>query len=442
MSKKTNTNVPAVIPPEVEKEMEKALEQAQGDRTKEYKELGKNLQQALYYFTNDNPFIGGMIQEMNFKPEWRMPTAALAYDKKRQSFDILLNPKFFNELSMDNRMAILHHEILHFAYTHCFRFGLEGTNQEDKQRINIANDMAINQYIKGLPEGCVDVKFFKDDKGTPFPQFAPSEVYIKLLKDNPKAMENAKKEMQKAGINMKEGPNGDGVVDEHGWENLSEEEKKNMAEEMKKIVKRTMEKTSYDKTSLPGSIKDLIEEIDVFLRKMNYKQILQQAIKKTVSFTDRTSTWKRPNKRYGVVAPGSTMGKLPQLNIYIDTSGSISVKEMNEFLNILNGFLKAGTRKCMLGLWHTALYRKKLYKLNGKLKSSEIEAGGTDMTEVVDDINDTQPDLAIILTDGYYGTKTKIKNDTIVIISENGGMDHPEKNNKKVKTIGMTGLRN
>jgi predicted metal-dependent peptidase len=345
-------------------------------------------------------------------------------------------------MTIDQRVAVLHHEVLHFTNAHVFRFGFDSTSsKDDKKNANIATDMSINQYIKNLPKGCIDVKYFKTDAGVDFPKFATAEIYLDLLKENPEAMKNALKQMKKDGLDVKDDGNGEGILDDHSWEELSEEEKKQMAEEMKKIVKRTMEKTSYDKSSLPESIKDLIEEIDTYLRSMNYKQILQSAIKKSVSFTDRASTWRRPNKRYGSLAQGTTLAKLPQLNVYIDTSGSISVKEMNEFLTILNGFLKAGSRKCTLGLWHTSLYLKRPYKLNGKLKEDEVQSGGTDMTEVCEDINKSNPDLSIILTDGYYGTQVDPKCNTIVIISETGGMNHPLKDHKLVKTLGMAGLR-
>jgi len=77
-------------------ELNKMLEEVKVDRVEEYKQFSKELQQSLYYFTNENPFIGGLLQEMNFKPSYQLPTAALCYDKKRQSFEILINPQFFN----------------------------------------------------------------------------------------------------------------------------------------------------------------------------------------------------------------------------------------------------------------------------------------------------------------------------------------------------------
>lgn len=426
-------------------DVQNAIEEAKVDRVAEYKQYNKDVQQALYYFTNENPFIGGLLQEMNFKPSYSLPTAALCYDPKRQNFEILINPTFFSKMELDHRIGVLHHEVLHFTNAHVFRFGMERTeaNKEEAKKSNIATDMAINQYIRSLPDGCVDVKYFQTDDGQPFPKFATAEVYLQLLKDNPKAMENAGKNMKKDGKFNGEGdPYGDGeTLDQHAWDALSDDEKKQMAEEMKKMVKRTMEKTSYDKSSLPDSIKDLIEEIDTFLNKMNYKQILMSAIKKSCSFSDRASTWKRPNKRYGVVAQGTTLAKLPELWELVDTSGSISVKELNEFLTVVDGFLKAGSRKCMIGFWHTSMYKLKRYKLGQKIKQEEIQSGGTDMTDTVEKINKAKPDLSIILTDGYYDTRTQPETEIVVVISENGTLDHPLKNHKLVKTISMKGLR-
>lgn len=423
--------------------MQKAIDESKVDRVAEYKEYQKQMQRALYYFTNENIFIGNLLQEFSFKPEYRIPTACISYDKKRQHFEIFINPNFFLSMPMDQQIGVLHHEILHFVNNHIFRFSAEKSSSEDKSRDNVALDMSINQYIKALPKGCVDVKYYKEDNGTPFPIFQPAETYQKLLKDNPDAQKNARQAMKDDGIDLGEDKgHGEGVMDSHDWEALSEEEKKQMANEIKKLVKRTMEKTSYDKSALSDSMKEFIEEIEAFLSKMNYKRILQETIKKTVCFADRASTWRRPNKRYGTVAPGTTISKLPQLNTYIDTSGSISVKEANQFLAVLNGFLKVGVRNCILGLWHTSLYRRKKYKLNQKLYQNEIESGGTDMTEVCEDINLSKPDLAIILTDGYYDTRVVPEGEVVIIISEGGNMDHPLKGKQNIKTIPMKGLNN
>ena len=197
---------------------------------------------------------------------------------------------------------------------------------------------------------------------------------------------------------------------------------------------------NHDYSKVPQSVKDLLQDIDGMNANINYKQILKNAIKKTVSCQDRSSTWKRPNKRYGVYSPGTKLGNLPQLDFYIDTSGSISYKELSSFLNIMNEFLKVGVRTCDLFLWHTSVYKHKKHKKNNPFKENEVEAGGTDISEAMASIKKRRPDLAIILTDGYYEMpNVAIDSQVIFIISEGGNMNHPLA--KIGKTIGFGGLK-
>lgn len=444
-----SNNKSEVVTKEVSaEEFKQLVEQAQANRTEEFKLFVKTLQRSLFYFTQEDPFIGGLLQELNFKAEYRLPTAALVFNKEKRTFEILINPTFFLKFNEDERIGILHHEIMHFTHNHMFRLQFKegSTNQEDNKVKNIAADMSINQLIKTLPEGCVDFKKWRLKTGQAFPPLKTSEEYYDLLSDQENQKQNEDEKGDGNNPNSKTSnelgklKGGDGTtLDEHGWGELSEEEKKAMAEEMKSIVKRTMEKTNYDRSQLPGSIKEFLEEIETFLKKLNYKRILQDAIKKFASSTDRDGTWKRPNKRVGQYAPGSTLAKLPRLNIYVDTSGSISVTELNIFLRIIDGFLKVGSRTCTLALWHTTLYSKKKYKLRQQLDKSDIESGGTDLNEVIDDINKTSPDLSIILTDGYYGNAKVPKGQTFFIISEGGNMEHHLKD--KCKTINISGLK-
>lgn len=433
-------------------QLKEASELASKDLSAIYKTFQEELRRAIYWFTEDNKFIGGLLQEMNLLPDIRCPTAGLYYDKKNQSFKIVFNPYYMLSKTHEERMAILHHEIKHFTSTHHLRFNIENTanNKDDRQRVNIALDMAINQYIKGLPKGCVDVKYFKTDGGKPFPNYATAEVYDKLIAANPESRKNAGKNMEKDGIGIRKNQGGEGegddtgegVLDDHGWGEMSEDEKAQAASEMGKMIKRTMEKTGFTQDRLEKELQDLMVYIDAFLSKVNYKQILRNAIKKNVSCSDRMTTWKRPNKRYGQVAQGTTIGKLPKLDTFMDTSGSISITEMNEFLNVQDSFLKVGTRNCMMHFWHTTLYHSRKYKVGSKIRPDELQSGGTDMTQVCEYINKNNPDLSIILTDGYYSTDVIPKGEVVVVISENGCKEHPLLNGyKNVKTVLLTGLK-
>lgn len=452
--------------------------------------IKEELQRCLYSIIRNNPFVGALLQEMTFKfDNQRIPTAAIHYDTKTAKFELLLNTDYFMGISKaqdgtpavknsDERTAILMHEILHFLHNHLFRFQQMNVDPKDRMYWNIAADMAINQYIPHLPEGTIKVDSFKMANGSPFPKFKSMEEYYDLINSNRekdktkgKDLSDGKGKPEKdshgnpiVDKNGKPYENGDGTpmqgtgnegsnkdildkyepFDDHDWDGLSDEEKERMIREMKNVLNRTIEKTSYSHSSVPGFVQDFLQEIESHLKKFNYKAILKEAIKKTAMAQDRENSWRRKNKRYGELAPGSTLSKIPKLDMFADTSGSISHRELNMFLDIIDGFLKQGTKTCTLNLWHTELYYTKKYKLKSRLEQKQIQSGGTDPDPVLDKIAKDQPELAIILTDGYYsayrGNPKKLNGLKIIwIISEGGNMDHANKGFGK--TIPMKGIK-
>jgi predicted metal-dependent peptidase len=392
------------------------------------------IQSAVYYLTAGDkssntapqPFYGSFLQELTIKYSEMVPTAGITYNQKLSQYEIFINPNYFCNLKRAERVAVFHHEVLHFTNKHLFRLPFldKKTKDEDRKLYNIAGDMAINQYIPNLPEGCVDVKQWKKDDGAEFPTLQNMESYYDLIKNQSKQQ---KQNNQTKG-NVNENLDKYKEFDQHFWDDLDEETKKKMLEEAKKIIKRTVEKSSFGNTNVPNSVKDLLIEIDSLTTEINYKQILKSTIKKTVSCADRENTWKRPNRRYGIYSPGLKIGELPNLTMLVDTSGSISLRELNEFLHIISEFLKVGTRNCQLALWHTELYYKKKYKLGTELDKSELQSGGTNITCALEDIKKTNPNLAIILTDGYYDVSdVKVNSEIIWIISKGGNVNHPMK---------------
>lgn len=420
------------------------------------------LQRMIRNLVKDQPFIGHLIQEMDISvtKSNQIPTACITYDKKNIKFKIFINSQFVEDKTDEQRQAILLHEIMHFEKGHLFRFEHFGT-EDDHKRKNIVADMAINQYIKGLPDGCVKVEDWKQKDGSPFPKYLTTEAYYDLVKETTQKPSPGKNKKSKKSDNSEDneegGSDGDGDQDSpdrkptteggtgksinydkfkeyvpfdvHDWEELSEEEKRQLLQEAGKIAQRAVEKSSYDYSNLPDSVKSFIDDIEQRLKKLNYKAIFKYAVKKNMQSPDRVATWNKPNKRYDVYAPGAKYDRLPFINSYLDTSGSISHTEANQFLKIMNNLLGEGQmKKCNLGLWHTDLYMVRKYKKNTPFKADEIEAGGTDPMCVFKHIEKTHPNLSIIFTDGYYGAESiKLTDKVIFIISEGGNKDHPYK---------------
>lgn len=378
-------------------------------------------------------FYGFVLQCLDIKFSEAIPTAGIYFDKNVNKFSIIINPSFFCSLPLDNRIAILHHEILHFTHNHLIRINLTNASNEEKTLYNLAMDMAINQYIKNLPEGCVNVKDWKIDTTTPFPLERSAEEYYELIKKTT-TQNRAKGEGTKINdpIYDKVKP-----LDEHDWQKLSEEEKQQAISQAKQVFERSIEKTEqqYGKhNNVPEYVKEQLKVLDIQMNKFNAKTILKNAIKRTVASFDRDYSWNRRNKRYGIFSPGSKCRDMPKVTIYCDTSGSISVNELNQFMKVVDSFTQAGASKITIALWHDNIYSTTSHKKNKKIEG--LESGGTNVACVLQDIQKNTPNLSIILTDGCFSEeKCNIKSEVIFIISKGGVKNHPMKHLGKTLSL-------
>lgn len=416
----------------------------------------QQLQATIYRLLKSDPFLGMLIQEVNLTVTSAYPTAFMGWDKKHNRFMMGVNPDFFDKLKVNERVAVIKHELMHFTHMHLRRMKFTDIPDHEKILWNIAADMAINQYIKDLPSSCVKVSDWKQQDGSAMPEFKTMEFYYEALSksfENKKESEQnkdgqGKPDWRKDFQDRKEGQKQDKdgnpqwgtgptnyndekydsykQFDQHDWENLSQEEQEKFLREMKDTFERTIEKSSYSHSNVPDSVKDLLKELSAQIKELDYKGILKRAIKASVVVQNRLNTWHRPNKRYGVFSPGTTVGKLPLISVYVDTSGSMSIREINEAIEIINNLTKVGAKELHIGLWHTNLYYHKKHKRSKLFEQNEIQSGGTDLTEVLEDIKKKKPELSLVITDGYY-SDVPIKLDTPVIflIRGDNNLKHP-----------------
>lgn len=414
--------------------------------------------------TKTHQFMGAVLQSLTINYSHQLPTAGILFNTDAKHWEMLINPYFFcKKLNAEQRKAVLLHELSHILHKHPLRVPFMKIAPRKRILMNIGADMAINQFIKNLPDGCPQCTPYDPDK----PNLCPNEMCPGrgiFLRDFYDIDEKTKARIQwKPNQTMEyyyeklltrfedpedgEPGSGDGnagggadtgdlpnTIDEHLWDNGAVEEK-DMLDATEELAKRAMVKARLEYDALPGSVKELLEDIKMRRAELNYKQLIMSAMKRHASGHDRDFTWTRPSKRYGNKARGTKVGELPKLHNFIDTSGSISIEEANGFLDVVDQFLRVGSRKCDLGFFHTALYKDDKYKLGTKIAREDIQSGGTDLTPVMEKILKTKPDLSVILTDGCYGDVECEKwmkpgekfPQVLFIISKDGTTDHPLK---------------
>lgn len=397
-------------------------------------EASRNLEQALWGFQKQQAFSGYLLQEMAVITGNSIPTACVKYDKKSNEFQIIVNPGFFARITSENRVAVIEHEMLHFTTKHIFRSMELNCTPETMALHNIAMDISINQFIKDLPEGGVYPEQFTQIDGKPFPKWATYEEYFRLLDQTMPQSKGGSRDNKESEDNPHENEKTlekYGLIDEHDFADLSEDDKRRMLQEASRIIRRTIDKTLHgqSKEAKLKEFQELLDYIDHKLRKLNTKALFKQAIRQSVVRSEREATWNRPNKRFGYVAPGTKQAKVPFLDVYCDTSGSMSSTELNRFIQVLFKLCGAASPNCTLNLWHTDLYHTMRFSKKTSFSKIPWESGGTDATDVAKKVNEKDSDLTIIMTDGYYTSDVTFKKNNVVwLISERGGLNHPCRN--------------
>ena len=443
------------------------------------------LASAIYECGKTHPFLGSVLQCLTISYGHVIPTAGIMFNTDAKRWDMIINPYFFcKKLNLLQQKAILLHELSHITHKHPLRVPFLKISARKRRLMNIGADMAINQFIKNLPNGCptcpaeyapqsdhiqhmettmcpgkcIFVENFNDKdektgKDIPWEKNRTMEYYYeKLLQrfQDPDKEDEGEGEGDGDGEGEGSGKPGKGngkgkgnagggadtgdlpqTIDEHMWDGASEEGE--MLDATEELMKRAMVKSRLDYSSLPDSVKELLEDIKARRAELNYKALIMMALKRHAAGHDRKNTWTRKSKRFGNKAPGTKVGDLPKLHNFIDTSGSISIEEANEFLEVVDQFLRVGSRKCKLGFFHTALYKNEDYKLGTRIKREDIQSGGTDLTPVMQEILRAKPDLSVVITDGCYGdvpVESWMKPGdkwptTIFIISRDGTAQHP-----------------
>mgnify|MGYP003338471548 CR=1 FL=1 len=339
------------------------------------------------------PFYGLFLISLNKELSKSIPTACVTPENINTK--LVVNPDFWETLDEKTKMGVLKHELLHIAFFHLNNFD----RFPDKKLYNVAADLEINQYIGDEMKGEtwdgleIDKEPFaplnlKPKQGT--------EYYYKALQEE-----------------IEKNPNGDiadlvasldGNIHEL-WEamgELGEAERNLIAKQVDyqlKEIAEELEKRSRDRGLIPAEMKDYIDSLfeiqepvidwASYLRRFNSMS--------TMTYTKKTR--RKPNRRFGS-GPALKIKQKKKTLVAIDTSGSVSTKDLIEFFNEIYHIYKTGTYIDIIEC-DAAIHR--VYKYEGQRENIEVEGrGGTDFEPVMKYLLEHKDKYAnlIYLTDG------------------------------------------
>ena len=280
------------------------------------------------------PFFGTLAMklrliEVDEKTAERMTTAAV--DGRR----LWYNSKFINSLDKEELMFLVGHEVLHCVFNH-----LKRRFDRDPKIYNMAADYVINATLVEAGFKMPKIGLYEEK----YLNWTSEDVYDDLIKNNasPKpTLDHHDGDPGYPGDDDGQGGGGDksGDGDDDGYGNsgpISDEERKKLEDEWKDAVIQAAQAAAGN---IPAGLKRLIS--DITEPKMDWKQILQMHLQ---SLVRSDYSWMRPNKRtfsMGITMPSMDMDDMVKVCVAIDTSGSVSEKQLKDFLGEIKGVMDA-----------------------------------------------------------------------------------------------------
>lgn len=360
----------------------------------------------------DEPFFAAISRRIDKRASNAIPTAGVMVNPDTAQFEMLYNPKFFEDLTDLNRTDILKHEFYHILFEHVTGRMPENVSVETSEGRrnmklwNIATDLAINSHLQHLPEGGL---IPGEGKFEGLPKGRSAEWYLANMPDFEEEDQGQKGdgadqegEGGQGGEQGNNSGNGDGMpdsLDDHsGWSQCSNEVKEMAKERLKETVRKAAEEAS--KSNGWGSVSNSVRKdvMKMLETKVDWRKVLRFFVKSSQR-ADRSSSIKRINRRYAYVHPGRKANRVAKLAVSIDQSGSVSDEMLSLFFAELNKL--SAIAEFVVIPFDTQIDENLVYtwKKNKHQKPERVMMGGTDFNAPTDYVNKGGFDGHIILTD-------------------------------------------
>ena len=340
------------------------------------------------------PFFGNLATRMRLinADDW-CPTAAT------DGRNFYYNTLFIEKLPPKQLEFLVGHEVLHAVYDHMGRRG-----DRDPQIFNVANDFAVNSDLidQKVGERINVCPMLYDPK---YRGMSSEEIYDDLMKNVQKISLDQLVE-QLLDEHLDGNGDGDGDEDENGKKGgrpqLSEEEKQAIRDEIREAVLNAAQQAGAG--NLPAGVKRLIKDLTEPV--IDWRTLLEQQIQSTIK---SDFTWLKPSRRgwhMDAVMPGMLPGTQIDVCIAIDTSGSISERDIKDFMAEIKGIMEAYDEyKIHVWCFDTEVYNPQTFTSDNLSDITTYEpagGGGTDFMcnyEYMKE-NDIVPKKFIMFTDG------------------------------------------
>ena len=311
--------------------------------------------------------------------------------------------EFVNKLTDKELAFVVLHENWHKAYKHLLIW--KDLHDINPKVANKAMDYVINLQIK---------KYDPNGETCVMPEGGLMDERFDGM-DTRQVFEILMKEQEDGGGDGGGGDPEDGGFDEHDWDEAKSWDSDKIKEVERKIDQALRQgEVLLKKKGDAGSGGDRAFG-ELLNPKTDPYELLREYMISTCS-NRSDSSWRRPSRRFisqDIYMPTQIAEAIESITVAIDTSGSISDRELKRFLTEVAHMCDVvSPQKVHVMYWDTAVCRHEVYEQDRVLEIASSTkpsgGGGTDpccVAQYMKDHNVTSQ-VMIVLTDGYIGKVT------------------------------------
>ena len=322
------------------------------------------LDKAKAQLLNKSPFFATLLLGTPLIADASIPTAATDGRK------IYYNAEFIDSLSLDVVQFVLAHELGHMMHEHATRVA-----HRDRRLYNIAGDYVINLLLADDGFTVWDQALL-DEK---YRNMHTEQVYNLLQKEPPKGGEGG-------------GLGEDLMQPADGSDHASQ-----IASDMRQRVAQAAN-VARMAGKMSAGIARLVDE--VLNPQVRWQDVLRDYM--TRSSKDDES-WAHRNRRFNsVYLPARYSECMGEITLIIDTSGSIGDAELNQVAAEIQAIADHVRPERVRVVWaDTKVAGEQVFEQGEELKLAPQGGGGTDMRVPLEYVTQHDPDIVVLLTDGY-----------------------------------------
>ena len=361
----------------------------------------------------EKPFYGLFLLGLSKVIDRSVDTACVR--KRGINCELVINPDYWDSQDDTQQFNLLCHETLHIIFQHMFLWD----SFPNKEVLGLATDCEVNSYLNNLDNSWVVPSIWNLPlkQGTKF-------YYEEILKQAPPQQQQQSGE----GDSGDSQGNNDGIPqtkDDHSqwgkdFHECSDAEKQLIQNQINNQIKTAAEQTIKMRGTIPAELQEIVNELlkpkpRIFDWKAYFRRMLGSIYDINIKKTRRKESVRFPK------SAGIKHKKKVSILVAVDTSGSVSNEELEDFFSEIIYIYKAGARITIL---ECDARISANYEYTGKWNGKVHGRGGTDFQPVIDYYRNNKKDYAALVyfTDGECSIPENVPMDTIWVITSEG--DH------------------